>query len=94
MALRRGEQLRADRQEELAAHPTVKPVALVADAIKDVTRRGAIILDLFGGVFSIACLGLNILFGMAGSLSLGHATYFGVAAYTGAFLYRFYSVES
>ena len=40
---------KADRQEELEAHPTVKPVALVADAIKDVTRRGAIILDLFGG---------------------------------------------
>ncbi len=45
-------------------------------------------------VFSIACLGLNLLYGTAGSLSLGHATYFGVAAYTGAFLYRFYSVES
>ena len=45
-------------------------------------------------VFSIACLGLNVLFGTAGSFSLGHATYFGVAAYTGAFLYRFYSVES
>jgi DNA modification methylase len=34
--------------KELAAHPTVKPVALVADAIKDVTKRGAIVLDLFG----------------------------------------------
>jgi branched-chain amino acid transport system permease protein len=45
-------------------------------------------------VFSIACLGLNLLYGGAGSLSLGHATFFGVAAYTGAFLYRFYSVES
>ncbi len=45
-------------------------------------------------VFSIACLGLNVLFGMAGSFSLGHATFFGVAAYTGAFLYRFYSVDS
>jgi branched-chain amino acid transport system permease protein len=45
-------------------------------------------------VFSIACLGLNLLFGTAGSFSLGHATYFGVAAYTGAFLYRFYAVES
>ena len=40
---------KAGRQEELAFHPTVKPVALVADAIKDVTRRNAIILDLFGG---------------------------------------------
>lgn len=27
-------------QKDLALHPTVKPVALVADAIKDVTRRG------------------------------------------------------
>jgi hypothetical protein len=26
--------------EELAVHPTVKPVALVADAIKDGSRRG------------------------------------------------------
>ena len=30
-------------------HPTVKPVALVADAIKDVSRRGDIVLDTFGG---------------------------------------------
>jgi branched-chain amino acid transport system permease protein len=45
-------------------------------------------------VFAIACLGLNVLYGTAGAFSLGHATYFGVAAYTGAFLYRFYSVES
>lgn len=30
-------------------HPTVKPVALVADAIKDCSRRNEIVLDLFGG---------------------------------------------
>jgi DNA modification methylase len=30
-------------------HPTVKPAALVADAIKDVSRRGHIVLDAFGG---------------------------------------------
>lgn len=40
---------KADRAEELASHPTVKPVALVVDAIKDVTKRNAIVLDLFGG---------------------------------------------
>ena len=45
-------------------------------------------------VFSIACLGLNLVFGTAGMLSLGHGTYFGVAAYTGAFLYRFSPVGS
>lgn len=30
-------------------HPTVKPVAMVADAIQDVTRRGDIVLDVFLG---------------------------------------------
>lgn len=39
----------ADRDEALAMHPTVKPVALVADAIQDCSRRGDIVLDAFGG---------------------------------------------
>jgi DNA modification methylase len=30
-------------------HPTVKPVALVADAIKDCSRRGGLVLDPFCG---------------------------------------------
>lgn len=38
-----------DRAEELAMHPTVKPVALVADAILDCSKRGEIVLDCFGG---------------------------------------------
>jgi hypothetical protein len=37
------------RSDELAMHPTVKPVALVADAIKDCSRRGEIVLDCFAG---------------------------------------------
>jgi DNA modification methylase len=36
-------------QQDLELHPTVKPTALVADAIRDVTRRGDIVLDGFGG---------------------------------------------
>jgi DNA modification methylase len=40
---------RAGRMDELAMHPTVKPVALVADAIRDCSRRGDIVLDLFMG---------------------------------------------
>ncbi|MDC0887298.1 site-specific DNA-methyltransferase, partial [Altererythrobacter sp.] len=39
----------ANRSEELAMHPTVKPVALIADAIRDCSRRGEIVLDGFGG---------------------------------------------
>jgi DNA modification methylase len=30
-------------------HPTVKPVALIGDAIRDCSKRGDIILDMFGG---------------------------------------------
>jgi DNA modification methylase len=41
--------LRAERLEELRMHPTVKPVALVADAIKDASHRGEIVLDPFCG---------------------------------------------
>jgi DNA modification methylase len=40
---------RAGRLDELQSHPTVKPVALVADAMRDCSRRGDIVLDLFGG---------------------------------------------
>jgi branched-chain amino acid transport system permease protein len=45
-------------------------------------------------VFAIACLGLNLLFGTTGLLSLGHAAYFGVGAYTGGFLFTFFDVGS
>ncbi len=41
--------LKRGRLEELALHPTVKPVQMIADAIKDVSERGAIVLDPFGG---------------------------------------------
>ena len=39
----------ASRSEELAMHPTVKPVALIADAVRDCSRRGEVVLDGFGG---------------------------------------------
>jgi len=41
--------LREGRAEELAMHPTVKPVALIADAIMDCTRRDELVLDPFAG---------------------------------------------
>jgi 16S rRNA G966 N2-methylase RsmD len=37
------------RAQALAAHPTVKPVALVKDAILDCSNRGGIVLDAFAG---------------------------------------------
>jgi DNA modification methylase len=38
-----------DRHAELAMHPTVKPLSLVADAILDCSKRGGIVLDAFAG---------------------------------------------
>jgi DNA modification methylase len=38
-----------DRNELLAAHPTVKPSAMIADAIRDCSKRGGIVLDGFAG---------------------------------------------
>jgi DNA modification methylase len=37
------------RDSELALHPTVKPVSLITDAIRDVSGRTGIVLDCFGG---------------------------------------------
>ena len=39
----------AARAADLDLHPTVKPVAMAEDAIKDVTKRGERVLDLFTG---------------------------------------------
>ncbi len=41
--------LSPQRMAELAMHPTVKPTALVSDAIRDCSKRGSIILDPFCG---------------------------------------------
>ena len=41
--------LRNGRMDELCMHPTVKPLALVADAIRDCSRRNDLVLDPFGG---------------------------------------------
>ena len=39
----------ATRDEDLAMHPTVKPLELVRDAILDCSNRGDIVLDAFAG---------------------------------------------
>ena len=41
--------LSGSRKSKLTLHPTVKPVAMIADAIRDCSNRGDIILDCFGG---------------------------------------------
>jgi DNA modification methylase len=36
-------------KSKLGLHPTVKPVAMIADAMRDCSNRGGLILDPFGG---------------------------------------------
>lgn len=40
---------RIGRRDDLATHPTVKPIAMVADAMRDCSRRGDVVLDPFAG---------------------------------------------
>jgi DNA modification methylase len=40
---------RRGRMDELEAHPTVKPLAMVVDALKDCSKRRGIVLDPFAG---------------------------------------------
>jgi branched-chain amino acid transport system permease protein len=51
-------------------------------------------LLLYGLVFAIAALGFNLLLGSTGLLSFGHSAYFGVGAYTVAFVMRDLGVNS
>lgn len=44
--------MRKGRMDELRLHSTVKPVHMIADAIRDVSGRGEIVLDVFGGAGS------------------------------------------
>jgi DNA modification methylase len=45
----RGDSFGAERDPELSLHRTVKPVALVADAICDCSKRGGLVLDPCAG---------------------------------------------
>ena len=38
-----------DGTKLLTMHPTLKPVALVKDALLDCSKRGGVVLDCFGG---------------------------------------------
>ncbi len=42
----------ATRNQDLADHPTVKPIAMLADIIRDASTPGGLILDPFGGAGS------------------------------------------
>jgi len=48
---------------------------------------------VFIGIYSIATMGLNVLMGYAGQISLGHAAFFAIGAYTSGILTARYQVH-
>jgi DNA modification methylase len=51
---------RAGRLDDLSIHPTVKPVAMIADAMRDCSRGGDIVLDPFMGSASFVGVALGL----------------------------------
>lgn len=49
---------------------------------------------LYSLVMIIASLGLNVIYGYTGQFSLGHAAFYGIGAYTSAFLTHVFAVAS
>lgn len=58
-------------------------LACVMIAVPFITNR-PYDLNLFvmAGIYAIVCIGLNLLIGYAGQMSLGHAAFYGIGAYT------------
>ncbi len=48
----------------------------------------------YGLIFAIAALGFNLLLGYSGLLSFGHSAYFGVGAYSVAFMVKYWGTAS
>jgi branched-chain amino acid transport system permease protein len=72
-----------------ARHPRMAAglaAAATLAILPEIVSPYSLIIVSHGLILSIACLGVNLLFGYAGLLSFGHAAYFGLGAYAGAFL--------
>jgi branched-chain amino acid transport system permease protein len=72
----------------------VAPVAIVLLVFPWVAGEYPSILLAYGLIYAIAALGFNLLLGYTGLLSFGHSAYFGVGAYTVAFMVKYLRVSS
>ncbi|MBA4418366.1 MAG: branched-chain amino acid ABC transporter permease [Syntrophus sp. (in: bacteria)] len=50
-------------------------------------------ITLFSFIMIIASLGLNVIYGYTGQFSLGHAAFYGIGAYTSAYLTKVFEIE-
>lgn len=70
------------------------PVVLVLALLPRMIDLYQTELLIYGFTFAIAALGFNLLLGYTGLLSFGHSAYFGMGAYTVAFVVRDLHVHS
>lgn len=70
------------------------PVAVVLGVIPQFIDPYQTQLLTYGLIFGIAALGFNLLLGYTGLLSFGHSAYFGLGAYTAAFMVKYMGVGS
>ena len=73
---------------------TGAPIAVVLLLIPQIAGPYQTQLLTYGLVFAVAALGFNLLLGYSGLLSFGHSAYFGIGAYTVAFMVRYLGVSS
>ena len=70
------------------------PILVVLIALPRVVDVYQTQLLTYGLVFAIAALGFNLLLGYTGLLSFGHSAYFGLGAYSAAFMVRYLGIGS
>jgi branched-chain amino acid transport system permease protein len=70
------------------------PIVVVLALLPSFIDLYQVELLIYGLTFAIAALGFNLLLGYTGLLSFGHSAYFGVGAYTVAFIVRDLHVQS
>lgn len=51
-------------------------------------------ITLFSFIVILTALGLNVIYGYTGQFSLGHAAFYGIGAYTAAYLGKLFGVET
>ena len=84
----------AARRSPLRIVAWALPIAVILAVLPLVLDSYRTIQLAYGLIFAIAGIGFNILLGYTGLLSFGHAAYFGVGAYTVAFMVKYLHVES
>ena len=87
------ETLRASRPR-LRMIALAAPIAVLLVLVPFLVDSYQTLLIAYGLIYAIAALGFNLLLGYTGLLSFGHSAYFGVGAYSVAFMVKYLGIHS